>query len=73
MILGNSDSGVANPVKSDGTTLLDEIWAGAPFADKGALVARVRSTVDAWVTAGLLSQADGQRVVRTAAQATYVP
>ncbi|MFG1671147.1 beta-L-arabinofuranosidase domain-containing protein [Streptomyces sp. Y7] len=73
VILGDSDSGVANPARSDGTTLLDEIWAGAPFTGKGALVARVRSTVSAWVSAGLLGQADGQTVVRTAQQATYVP
>lgn len=71
VIFGNSDSGVANPAKSDGTTLLDEIWAGAPFGSKGALVSRVRSTVNAWVAAGLLSQAGGQTVVRTAEQATY--
>jgi DUF1680 family protein len=68
---GGTDSGVANPAKSDGTTLLDEIWAGAPFTNKGALVARVQSTVNSWVSAGLLSQADGQRVVTTARNATY--
>ncbi|MEU8749245.1 beta-L-arabinofuranosidase domain-containing protein [Streptomyces chartreusis] len=73
VILGNSDSGVTNPAKPDGTTLLDEIWAGAPFAGKGALVSRVRSTVDAWVSAGLLGRTDGQTVVRTAQQATYAP
>ncbi|MFF5477907.1 beta-L-arabinofuranosidase domain-containing protein [Streptomyces sp. NPDC012935] len=73
LIFGNSDSGVTNPARSDGTTLLDEIWAGAPFSSKGALVSRVRSTVNAWVTAGPLSQADGQKAVRTAEQATYAP
>ncbi|MGW0822920.1 beta-L-arabinofuranosidase domain-containing protein [Streptomyces sp. NPDC002845] len=72
VFFGNTDSGVTNPAKSDGTTLLDEIWAGAPFGDKGALVTRVRSTVDAWVSAGLLGQADGQQVVTTAQNATYV-
>ncbi|MEY9490167.1 hypothetical protein RKD26_005961 [Streptomyces calvus] len=72
VVFGGSDSGVANPSRDDGTTLLDEIWAGAPFAGKGALVARVRSTVDAWVSAGLLGRADGDRVVRTAREATYV-
>lgn len=71
VVLGGTDSGVANPAKSNGTTLLDEIWAGAPFADKGALVARVQSTVGSWVSAGLLSQADGQKVVTTAQNATY--
>lgn len=73
VILGNSDSGVTNSAKPDGTTLLDEIWAGAPFTDKGALVSRVRSTVNAWVSAGLLGQADRQTVIRTAQQATYAP
>ncbi|WP_338897166.1 beta-L-arabinofuranosidase domain-containing protein [Streptomyces sp. TG1A-60] len=71
VVFGGTDSGVANPAKSDGTTLLDEIWAGAPFADKGALVTRVQSTVGSWVSAGLLSQADGQKVVTTAQNATY--
>ena len=71
VIFGTSDSGVANPARSDGTTLLDEIWAAAPFRDKGALVARVRSAVDAWVSAGLLSRADGDTVVGTARRATY--
>lgn len=73
VILGNSDSGVTNPAKPDGTTLLDEIWAGAPFTGKGALVSRVRSTVNAWVSAGLLGRTDGQTVIRTAQQATYAP
>ena len=73
VVFGGTDSGVANPARSDGTTLLDEIWAGAPFGTKNELVARVRSTVDAWVGAGLLSQADGRTVVRTAEGATYAP
>jgi hypothetical protein len=47
-------------VTSDGTSLLDEIWAGASFA------------TSAWVAAGLLTQANGRTVVSTAQQATYV-
>ncbi|MEU6356634.1 beta-L-arabinofuranosidase domain-containing protein [Streptomyces sp. NPDC047072] len=72
VVFGTLDSGLANPAKPDGTSLLDEIWAGTPFASKSALVARVRSTVDAWVAAGLLGQTDGETVVSTAQQATYV-
>ncbi|MFD5753060.1 beta-L-arabinofuranosidase domain-containing protein [Streptomyces sp. NPDC127033] len=72
VVFGNTDSGVANPARPDGTTLLDEIWAGAPFRDKDALVARVRSTVDAWRSAGLLGRSDGDTVVRTARNASYV-
>jgi hypothetical protein len=28
VVLGGVDSGVANPGRADGTTLLDEVWAG---------------------------------------------
>jgi hypothetical protein len=72
VLFGGTDSTVANPAKPDGTTLLDEIWAEAPFASKGALVTQVRSTVNAWVSAGLLGRADAQRVVTTAQNASYV-
>lgn len=73
VVFGGTDSGVANPAKADGTTLLDEIWAAAPFSGKGALVSRVRSTVDAWVSAGLLGASDGQKVTDTARNASYAP
>ncbi|MGP4086369.1 beta-L-arabinofuranosidase domain-containing protein [Streptomyces sp. KR55] len=72
VVFGTTESGVANPAKADGTTLLDEVWAGAPFSSKDVLVTRVRTTVDAWVAAGLLGRADGDRVVRTAEQASFV-
>ncbi|MER5526201.1 beta-L-arabinofuranosidase domain-containing protein [Streptomyces sp. NPDC002677] len=71
VVFGGLDSGVANPAKPDGGSLLDEIWAGAPFHDKWALVARVRSAVAAWVADGLLPGADGDRVVATAREASY--
>ncbi|KOU63233.1 glycosylase [Streptomyces sp. MMG1533] len=71
VVFGTVDSGVANPAKADGTTLLDEIWAAAPFSGKGALVARVRSVVDTWVSAGLLARADGDKVVSTARKASF--
>ncbi len=72
VVFGTVDSGVANPAKTDGTTLLDEIWAGAPFATKAALVTRVRSTTASWVSAGLLTQAAADTVVSTAQAASYV-
>lgn len=71
IVFGTTDSGVANPVRADGATLLDEVWAAAPFTTKSALVRHVRSTVKAWVTAGLLGAADGRKVVSTAERASY--
>ncbi|CAL9401280.1 hypothetical protein SUDANB171_01461 [Streptomyces sp. enrichment culture] len=73
LVFGGTDSGVANPARPDGSTVLDEIWAGAPFPDKNALVERVRAAVDGAVREGLLSAADGARAVATAEGATYVP
>ncbi|MGW2047269.1 beta-L-arabinofuranosidase domain-containing protein [Streptomyces sp. NPDC001858] len=73
IVFGNSDSGVADPARADGTTLLDEVWAGAPFASKAALVAQVQTVVNAWVAAGLLTQTDGAKAVGTASAATFVP
>lgn len=73
VVFGNQASGVANPVKAGGSSLLDEVWAGAPFASKAALVAKVRSVVDTWVAAGTLSSADGATITATAQRADYVP
>ncbi|MFT7841634.1 glycoside hydrolase family 127 protein [Saccharothrix sp. BKS2] len=67
---GGRDSGVANPSR-DGTTFLDEVWAAAPFRDKGRLVRHVRATADARVAAGLPAAADADAVVRTARRASY--
>ncbi|GHI09589.1 glycosylase [Streptomyces cellostaticus] len=71
VVFGGLDSRVANPARTDGTTLLDAVWAAAPFRSKGALIAQVRDVVDAWVADGLLGRADGEAVVRTAGTASY--
>ncbi len=72
VVFGGTESGVANPKKPDGTTLLDAVWSAAPFGSKTALVRHVRATVDSWVTAGRLTAADGEKVVATAKRASYV-
>lgn len=71
VVFGGLDSGVANPVRADGTSLLDDIWAGAPFRGKTALVRRVRATTNAWVVEGLLTAAAAASVVATARAASY--
>lgn len=69
VVFGERDSGVANPAKKNGTTLLDEVWEGVPFADREAFLERVRTISQAYVAAGLLSARNRQRVLLTAAQA----
>ncbi|GAA2199496.1 hypothetical protein GCM10009787_46730 [Streptomyces bangladeshensis] len=73
VVLGGRDSGVADPARPDGTTLLDAVGAGAPFRSKGALVARVGKVVDAWIAGGRLGRADGYTVWRTAHRPSCVP
>ncbi|GAA4725076.1 beta-L-arabinofuranosidase domain-containing protein [Phytohabitans rumicis] len=70
---GGVDAGVANPAKDDGTTLLDEVWAAAPFHSRDDLVDHVARTAEAWVATGRLGAADGDRVVAAARDATYLP
>ncbi|XBH21476.1 beta-L-arabinofuranosidase domain-containing protein [Jonesiaceae bacterium BS-20] len=69
VIFGGRDSGVPNPAKTNGTTLLDEVWEAAPFSDREAFLERVRGVSQAYVSAGLLSARNRQRVLLTAAQA----
>ncbi|WP_086840896.1 beta-L-arabinofuranosidase domain-containing protein [Amycolatopsis kentuckyensis] len=66
VVFGGLDSGIANPAQG-GTTLLDDIWAGAPFASKEALLRQVKAKVDAW----RLSAADAAKVLATARRAGY--
>ncbi|MFC8798751.1 glycoside hydrolase family 127 protein [Promicromonospora sp. NPDC057138] len=65
------DSGVANVAREDGATFLDVVWHDGGFPNQGALVAAVGRTADDFVAAGLLTSAEGERVVRTAAEARF--
>jgi uncharacterized repeat protein (TIGR01451 family) len=56
------DSGVTNPSRSDGCTLLDEIWEAEPFRGHGAFVAHVSRTTEAFVDEGLLTQPDADTI-----------
>ena len=71
VVFASLDSGVANPTRDDGTSLLDEVWSAAPFRNKTAFVTRVGAVSDAWVESGLLSSADRQRVMETARRVDF--
>jgi uncharacterized repeat protein (TIGR01451 family) len=60
------ESGVGNVERAGGCTLLDDIWAGEPFADHDAFVDRVAEATRTYVQAGLLSQGERRRVRRAA-------
>jgi DUF1680 family protein len=73
IVFGSVDSGVANPQRSDGLTFLDVAWAQAPFASQGAFQNAVTSVANQFVQAGLLTDADQQKITSAAASAHLGP
>ncbi|WP_086664075.1 beta-L-arabinofuranosidase domain-containing protein [Lentzea kentuckyensis] len=69
IVFAGVDSGVANPVRADGSTFLDEVWVAAPFSSKNVFVDRVTAVARRWVAEGLMSVPDHDRVIRTARNA----
>lgn len=69
VILGGIDSGVPNIRAADGATILDQIWAAAPFASKGDFVDHVRTVAMQRRTKGEINSADLQRLLLAAGKA----
>ena len=71
VVFAGVDSRAANPRRTDGTTFLDEVWAGAPFDDREAFLERVQTLAQAWVAERLMSARDRQKVLVAAARAPF--
>ncbi|MEG3615400.1 glycoside hydrolase family 127 protein [Isoptericola haloaureus] len=71
VVFAGRDSRVANPVRADGTSFLDAVWADGGFADRAAFLRTVQSTVEQFSADGLLSRRDGQRILVTAGKARF--
>ncbi|WP_214411901.1 beta-L-arabinofuranosidase domain-containing protein [Sphaerisporangium fuscum] len=69
IVFGAVDSGVPNRAQADGVTFLDAVWSKAPFTTRGRFQSTVTRTAETWLTAGLLSPAEKDRVVSAAARA----
>jgi DUF1680 family protein len=69
IVFGSIDSGVANPTRENGLTLLDELWSRAPFTTHPQFVAAVTTLAGAWQQAGRLSTQDGTAIIAAAAKA----
>ncbi|WP_205855666.1 metallophosphoesterase, partial [Phytoactinopolyspora endophytica] len=63
------DSGVPNVDRADGCTILDLIWAGAPFDSQGAFVRHVSDVADRFREDGMITARDRSAIVRAAANA----
>ncbi|MEU2281121.1 beta-L-arabinofuranosidase domain-containing protein [Streptomyces sp. NPDC013178] len=66
VVFGATDSGVPNRARADGLTFLDVLWAQAPFVNSGRFVGAVRALADDWLSAGLFTRAERDRVVAAA-------
>lgn len=71
VVFGGVDAGVANPARANKTTLLDDVWQAAPFANKPELLRRVTQVTDAWISEGPLSRADADRIYSAAQRAAF--
>lgn len=64
------DSKVRNPTRGqNGPSLLEEVWAEAPFADRTAFLDAVRSVTQSFTDANLLTARDRQKVLLAAGRA----
>ncbi|WP_329223425.1 glycoside hydrolase family 127 protein [Streptomyces sp. NBC_01485] len=66
VVFGTTDSGVPNRARGDGLTFLDVLWEQAPFTTSARFVAAVRVLADTWLSGGLFTQAERDRVVAAA-------
>ncbi|MGW5670050.1 sugar phosphate isomerase/epimerase family protein [Micromonospora sp. NPDC003776] len=64
---GTADSGVPNRDLGDGCTIMDAIWAAAPFADHGSFVRTVSGLATALRQDDVISAEEGASLVRAAA------
>lgn len=62
------DTGILNPERDDGCTLLDVIWRAEPFAHHGTFVATVSRTTQEFVRDGLLRSRERALIVLAAAR-----
>ncbi|MFI5475855.1 beta-L-arabinofuranosidase domain-containing protein [Streptomyces cacaoi] len=69
VVFGTTDSGVANRARGDGLTFLDVLWAQAPFVTSARFVDAVRVLADVWLSEGLFTRSERDRVVAAAGAA----
>jgi hypothetical protein len=72
VVFGGRDCGVANPVRPNGFSLLDELWSGAPYRNKTQLLKTLDTLTSSWVTDGLLSAGDRGTILAAVKRATFV-
>ncbi|RIQ37816.1 twin-arginine translocation signal domain-containing protein [Jiangella rhizosphaerae] len=66
IIFGTTDSGVPNRSTSDGTTFLDAVDPGQPFASRSAFLRKVTTVCREWHSSGLLEPSERSAVLRAA-------
>ncbi|MFP7696802.1 beta-L-arabinofuranosidase domain-containing protein [Trueperella sp. LYQ143] len=71
VVFRSVDSGVINPVSASDptTTLVDDIWKAAPFANRDAFLEQVRQITKKYQDQGSISARDRQRILVAAGRA----
>ncbi|WP_436534773.1 beta-L-arabinofuranosidase domain-containing protein [Actinoplanes sp. HUAS TT8] len=69
IVFDGQDSGVPNRAGATGSTFLDELWAGAPFATRRTFHRAVDTTARRWEKSGLLSRTEVAAVTAAAGKA----
>jgi len=69
VVFGTADSGVPNRPRADGLTFLDVLWQQAPFATSARFLRAVRVLADRWLSEGLFTQTERDRVMAAATRA----
>ncbi|MGC9536057.1 hypothetical protein [Streptomyces sp. UG1] len=62
-MFGISGSGVPNRARGDGRTFLDVLWEQASFVSSGIFTGAVRALAGTWLSEGLFTSAERDRVV----------
>lgn len=71
IVFDSVDSGVPNRRVADGTTFLDEVWAKAPFGNKGELTSRVARISQQRLREGIFTAAERERILSAVGRAPY--
>ncbi|NYH80636.1 hypothetical protein FHR84_004002 [Actinopolyspora biskrensis] len=71
IVFDSVDSGVPNRRTADGTTFLDEVWAKAPFDNKGELTSRVARISQHRRREGTFTATERERILSAVERAAY--
>ncbi|WP_230400295.1 beta-L-arabinofuranosidase domain-containing protein [Actinopolyspora erythraea] len=71
IVFDSVEAGVPNRRRPDGSTFLDELWAEAPFTDRGEFINHVTRLARRWSREGIFTGVEQGRIVSAAGRARF--